>query len=347
MVRSGDCLERLSRPGTVFFDKTGTLTQGRMRVTDWQGTSEVLRDIARIESQVNHPIAKAIVDYAATLSLDDVRGDAGEQADELAKVQQKLGRGVSGSVNGCDYEIGSLRLLEADNVTIDESGKQHVAHVIEAGSSPVVVIRDGVCRAVLGVSDPLRRDAGGVVESLRRRGWQVQMLSGDHQAAVTRVAAALGVDEEYALGGLFPEDKLAAIRAAIGSGPVLMVGDGVNDAAALAAADVGIAVRGGARASLAAAPVVIADGKLRGVLDLIDGARRTRRTIGRNFAISIGYNIVAVALAMTGWITPLIAAALMPTSSLTVLGLTLATPHGPPEQLTDRDPSPPTDEMTS
>ena len=191
----------------------------------------------------------------------------------------------------------------------------------------IVVVRDRIVQAVLGIVDPLRHDAADVIEMLGSRGWQVQLLSGDHQPTVTRVAATLGIEAEHAHGGLMPEDKLAAIRAAAPRGPVLMVGDGVNDAAALAAADVGIALRGGARASLAAAPVVIAHGKLSGVADLLAAARRTRNTISRNFAISIGYNVLAVALAMTGWITPLIAAALMPTSSLTVLGLTLASPH--------------------
>ncbi len=196
--------------------------------------------------------------------------------------------------------------------------------MIDSGSSPVVVLHGGKCCAVLGVQDPLRDDARVVVDSLRRDRWRVAILSGDHQAAVARVAEALGIDPDQARGNLLPEDKLEAVRSTIGDGPVLMVGDGVNDAAALAAADVGIAVRGGARASLSAAPVVIGHGRLQGVVDLISGGNQTRRTIRRNFAISIGYNVFAVALAMCGWITPLIAAALMPASSLTVLGLTLA-----------------------
>ena len=174
-------------------------------------------------------------------------------------------------------------------------------------------------------------DALDVVRSLGSEGWRVEILSGDHQASVRNSAAALGVGVNHAHGDLLPEDKLTAIRSASVDGPVLMVGDGVNDAAALAAADVGIALRGGARASLAAAPVVIGNGKLEGVLGLIGTAKQTRRTIHRNFAISIGYNVIAVGLAMSGWITPLIAAALMPLSSLTVLGLTLATPKMPGE----------------
>jgi Cu2+-exporting ATPase len=324
LVRSGDCLERLSKPGTIFFDKTGTLTEGRMRVAEWFGPTCVLRDIACIESGINHPIAVAIVDYSKT--VDDPDEDQPETG-VATNVQYQIGRGVSGTVDRRSYRIGSLRLLKNDDVAIKPDMEQTIADIIASGLSPIVVVADRSCQAVFGVVDPLRSDAPDLVNALRRRGWRVELLSGDHQPVVSRVAASLGVKAEHAHGELLPEEKLAAIRSASGKGPVLMVGDGVNDAAALAAADVGVAVRGGARASLAAAPVVIGNGKLQGVLELTGAALQTRRTISRNFVISIGYNIVAVALAMTGLITPLIAALLMPLSSLTVLGLTLASPR--------------------
>ena len=321
LVRSGDCLERISKPGTIFFDKTGTITEGRMRVTSWHGTPEVLQDVTSIESGVNHPIAHAIVDFTSQQPSRSLRKET------ATNIQHQVGRGVSGSIQGHQYKIGSMRLLEAAGLTIQPEQRKEIDSVLETGSSVVVVIRDQNCEAVLGVADPVRSDASDVIHDLRSRGWQVELLSGDHQPTVSRVAASLGISAAHARGGLMPEDKLSAIHQASSRGPVLMVGDGVNDASALAAADVGIAIRGGARASLAAAPVVIGHGKLSGVADLVAAAGSTRNTIGRNFAISIGYNVIAVALAMTGWITPLIAAALMPTSSLTVLGLTVASPQ--------------------
>ncbi len=326
LVRSGDCLERLSKPGTVFFDKTGTLTGGRMRVSHWFGSEQVLDDVAVIETNIHHPIAQAIVSYRRSTweGRAEYRDVPLDQGDVEVEVEQDLGRGVRGRVDARHYTIGSPRLFEEGEGVIDQELEYALQTVIDVGSSPVVVLRDGVCCGVLGVQDPLREDARSVVDSLRKDGWRVAILSGDHRSSVNRVAIALGVDSTDAHGGMLPVDKLDAVRAASSKGPVVMVGDGVNDAAALAAADVGVAVRGGARASLSAAPVVIGHGRLRGVVDLIEGSNQTRRTIRRNFAISIGYNVVAVALAMGGSITPLIAAALMPASSLTVLGLTLA-----------------------
>lgn len=321
LVRAGDCLERLASPGTICFDKTGTLTEGRMSVTDWDGSDEVLAHIAAIERDINHPVARGILAHAEQ-RLGGVR--AAVMA--ASGVEHQLGCGASGLVDRHRYQIGSLRLLDREPLAIDHRQQQQLDRIVASGSSPLVVIRDGTCVAVLGVVDQLRRDAIDVIGQIRAQGWQVKLLSGDHQLAVDRAAQALGIAPEHARGDLLPEEKLAAIRSAR-PGPVLMVGDGVNDAAALAAADVGIAVRGGARASLAAAPVVVTSGDLQGVLDLIRTARQTRRTLGRNFAISLGYNLLAVALAMSGLITPLIAAALMPISSLTVLGLTLATPQ--------------------
>ena len=167
-----------------------------------------------------------------------------------------------------------------------------------------------------------------VVHRLTAAGWTVGVLSGDHPRTVQRVAGQLGIQVDRAMGGLTPEQKLEWIekREARSKQPVVMVGDGVNDAVALAAADVGVAVRGGAEASLEAAPVYLADGRLMGLADLVAAARQTVRVIHRNFVASLAYNVFAVALAMAGLINPLLAAVLMPISSLTVLSLTLASP---------------------
>lgn len=332
LVRAGDCLERLAGTGTVFFDKTGTLTEGRMRVTHWTGSDQILADVALIESSVNHPIAAAIVDFHATKNSNiSKQGGAlpacpqrQNAADPQASipVTQNVGIGVAAELAGHDYEIGNVSL--AEQYSADKDFRDALQQMIDDRVSPVIVVRDQRCVAAFGLTDSLRAEANGVVTDLRSRGWGVQIISGDHEMTVQHVANQLGLEEQNAHGNLLPEDKLAAIHEAEKSGPVMMVGDGVNDAAALAAADVGIAVRGGASASLAAAPVVINGRTLRGVVELLDSSIQTRRTIKRNFAISISYNAVAVVLAMTGWITPLIAAALMPASSLTVLGLTLA-----------------------
>lgn len=326
LVRSGDCLERLSRPGVLFFDKTGTLTEGRMRVSHWRGEADALQAAGRIEAGIHHPIAQAITQFAG-----EQFGDGFDKLPDANVVEQQVGRGVSGEFRGETWAVGSVDLLqgELDRASWDEI----IDDIIADGSSPVVLMNEHQCRGVFGVADPLRSEARDVVSWFAERGWQVEILSGDHQPSVSRVAESLGLSRSSARGGLLPDEKLAAIRSATGTKPVIMVGDGVNDAAALAAADVGIAVRGGASASLAAAPVVIDGGSLHGVQSLVAGASRTRRTIGRNFGISISYNVVAVGLAMAGWITPLIAAALMPASSLTVLGLTLASPTTDPKPI--------------
>ena len=178
---------------------------------------------------------------------------------------------------------------------------------------------------MFGVCDPIRDSAKQVITGLGQRGWMVCLLSGDNQSIVTQVAAKLGISKEMAIGDRSPEQKLSAIEDAKAKGTVVMVGDGVNDAAALAAADVGVAIRGGASVSLAAAPILIGNGHLPDLLTLVKTAGRTSSTIRKNFVVSISYNAIAAALAVAGLINPLIAAVLMPISSLTVLGMTLAT----------------------
>jgi Cu2+-exporting ATPase len=185
------------------------------------------------------------------------------------------------------------------------------------GLTPALIAVDGRAVAAAGFGDPLREDAPAAIDRVRELGWRPGILSGDHALVVAAVGRRLGLPPGDCRGGVAPEDKLRTVGAA--RGPVVMVGDGVNDAAALAAATVGIAVHGGAEAALAAADVFVTRPGVARIAELLDGSRRAMRVVRRNLAFSLAYNVVGVALAMGGVLNPLGAAILMPLSSLTVI----------------------------
>ncbi|MCA8962772.1 MAG: cation-translocating P-type ATPase, partial [Planctomycetes bacterium] len=179
----------------------------------------------------------------------------------------------------------------------------------------------GFVEAVLGLADPVRSDAATALARLREEGWTIGILSGDHPRVVESVARQLGFDPADARGGLTPEDKVEIVSSTPTSRhqPVVMVGDGVNDAAAMAAATVGVGVRSGAEATLAACDIYLTREGLGHLADLVVGARRTFGVIRRNLLFSLAYNAVGATLAITGAIGPLTAAILMPASSITVI----------------------------
>jgi Cu2+-exporting ATPase len=187
------------------------------------------------------------------------------------------------------------------------------------GLTPVLVAVDGRVVAAAGFGDPLRADAGEALDRVRALGWRPGILSGDDARIARAAGDRLGLAAPDCRGGVSPEDKLQTVLAGAAEGPVVMVGDGLNDAAALAAATVGIAVAGGAEAALTAADVFVVRPGVGRIADLLDGARRTMRVVRRNLVFSLGYNVVGVTLAMTGVLNPLVAAILMPLSSLTVI----------------------------
>jgi Cu2+-exporting ATPase len=188
----------------------------------------------------------------------------------------------------------------------------------------VLVAVDGQCVAVASLGDPIREDAAPALAELRRLGWTIRILSGDHPEVVAAVAAQLQVPADAAMGNATPEEKVAYVERLRQHGSVVMVGDGVNDAAALSAATVGIAVHGGAEASLSAADIYLSRPGLAPIVDLVGAAGSTVRAIRRSLVASLIYNTLAASLAVTGLIGPLIAAILMPLSSLTVLTLAFA-----------------------
>jgi Cu2+-exporting ATPase len=194
-----------------------------------------------------------------------------------------------------------------------------IARQTQQALTPVLIAIDGRVRAVAGLGDRIRRDAVDSLKQLVACGHRIAILSGDHPEVVAAVARRLRMPIQFARGGVTPEQKLAFVEGAISEPRVVMVGDGVNDAAALSAASVGIAVHGGAEASLAAADVFTTREGMAPIVDLFSGARRTMRVIRRGIAFSLLYNLIGVALAMTGVLNPLLAAVLMPLSSLTVV----------------------------
>jgi Cu2+-exporting ATPase len=204
--------------------------------------------------------------------------------------------------------------------------------VAAEGLTPIWVAVDGEVLAHALFGDAVRAEAPAVLERLRARGWTLELLSGDDPGAVDAAGAMLGFGPDARRGGVSPEGKLAAIEALAARGPVVMVGDGVNDAAAIARASVGISMRGGAEASLAAADVYLARPGLEPLATLVDGSRATLALIRRTIALSLAYNIAGATLAVMGLVSPLVAAILMPASSISAvllcgLGRTFAKPR--------------------
>jgi P-type E1-E2 ATPase len=195
--------------------------------------------------------------------------------------------------------------------------------VTRDAQTPIAIAVDGTIVAIAGLADPVRSDAKAALSALVELGWRIEVLSGDDPRVVKAIGAELGIPEERCTGNASPEVKLSTVQRARSLGPVAMVGDGVNDAAAIAAATCGIAVSGAAEVSIDAADVYLREQSIGGIADTAAGAASTLATIRRSLKLSLAYNIVAGTLAVVGIIHPLIAALLMPASSLTVLANSL------------------------
>jgi len=315
LIKGGESLELLAGQGTILVDKTGTLTLGRSTLVSWTGDETARPLVAALERHSAHPIA---VTLAAALA-----GSSGD-APRTSGVVQTLGGGLEGCVDGRGVRVGSAAFVRGPADGIDAALLAAEQAALDQALTPIWVAVNGRCVAVAAVGDPLRGDVPAALDALRRLGWQPRILSGDHPAVVAAIARQLGIQPADARGGVSPEEKARYVRELMTGGAVLMVGDGVNDAAALSAATVGIAVHGGAEASLAAAQVYLARPGLMPIVELIRAARATLRVIYRCLAASLVYNCVAAALTIAGLISPLIAAILMPISSFTVLTLAYA-----------------------
>lgn len=307
LIKGSDALELLSTPSTLVLDKTGTLTEGNTTLTTWTGPDWVPPLVLALEQSSSHPFANGFRTAFA-------KGEVGTATES----RQTVGSGVEGVVNGHRVRVGSPRFVR--EVTHRVHPDVHTAAANTAGTlAPVHIAVDGVLVAVAEFGDRVRDDALSSLRMLRRAGWRVLMLSGDS----TRVAQAIGYQLEFGeddvVGDATPEEKCAFVEQLKLAGRVVMVGDGINDAAAIATAHVGIGVHGGAEACLATADIFLTTPGLSGLVELTNGASNTMRVIRRNIVFSVAYNVVGASLAVAGILSPLVAAVVMPASSLTVV----------------------------
>jgi Cu+-exporting ATPase len=315
-IKGHQALESSGLIDTVVFDKTGTVTTGQMTVTALAaapGTepAELLRYAAAVERASEHPVAAAVGAAAPDGPLPDVAG-----------FRALPGQGARGVVEGRQVVVGHERLLRELGIAIPSRLASQWAQWEQAGQTAVLVGWDGRVRGALAVGDAVRPSAAAAVAGLRRLGLRPVLLTGDNEATARAVAAAVGIEEVIA--GILPAAKAAAVRDLQARGHrVAMVGDGVNDAPALAAADLGMAVVSGTDVAISAADLILLREDLQVVPDAIRLARAARATIRRNLAWAFGYNVAAVPLAALGFLSPVIAAAAMTLSSVLVVASSL------------------------
>jgi Cu+-exporting ATPase len=318
LIKGPEVLESTRRVDTVVLDKTGTVTTGRMTllaVHTADGTDEagVLRLAGALEHASEHPIARAVADGAlqrlGTLPVPE----------DFANVP---GLGVQGVVEGHAVLVGRERLLADWAMELPEGLARARAAAEEAGRTAIVVAWDGEPRAVLEVADAVKDTSAEAVRRLRALGLTPLLLTGDNRAVAESVAREVGIEEVVA--EVLPQDKVDVVRKLQAQGrSVAMVGDGVNDAAALAQADLGLAMGTGSDAAIEAGDLTLVRGDLRAAADAIRLARRTLGTIRSNLFWAFAYNVAALPLAAAGLLTPMIAGAAMAFSSVFVVGNSL------------------------
>lgn len=317
LFKSSESLERAGKIDTVVLDKTGTITTGRPALTDIQAVDgikedQLLRVAASVEQGSEHPLAEAVVAEAKARSL----------VLEMPSAFSALaGHGVEAQVAGQSILVGSLRLMGERNVALDGM-MPFVDQLQSEAKTAILVSVDQKVQGVLGVADTVKAGAASAVKDLQNMGLDVLMLTGDNRQTAAAIASQVGV--EHVLAEVLPGDKAAQVKELQKQGKIVaMVGDGINDAPALAQAEVGIAIGSGTDVALAAAPVILISGELQGVARAIKLSRHTLKTIKQNLFWAFFYNVILIPAAAVGLLNPMLAAAAMALSSVFVVSNSL------------------------
>ena len=317
LIREGDALQTSSKLDTIVLDKTGTITEGKPALTDilcaeGQQEDTLLQLAASLESGSEHPLARAIVEAAAQREISPDRVD---------NFQALNGKGVSATLNGKHYRLGNRRWLESEGITVSLNSDS----LTERGATPLFLAEDNTLLGILGVADRIKEDSREAIARLKDQGLTVVMMTGDIQASADAIAKQVGVDQVMA--EVLPEDKAKKVKALQEEGRIVaMVGDGINDAPALAQADVGFAIGTGTDVAIESAAITLMGGSLHGVADAMAISAATVRNIKQNLFGAFIYNSLGVPVAagalypLTGsLLSPVIAGAAMSLSSVTVV----------------------------
>lgn len=325
LIKDRIALERMRQVDVVLFDKTGTLTRGEHAVTDTAvvegvSTSELLRLAAAVEGESEHPVGRAIVQAADDDSNDSASADERPKASGFEALS---GRGVRAEVDGVTVSVGGPALLRDADLSTPDELSDAVESWQDRGASVLHIVRDGVVIGAVALEDQVRAESHQAIRALHDRGVKVAMITGDAQQVADAVAQELGIDEVFA--EVLPEDKDAKVQELQSRGDrVAMVGDGVNDAPALARAEVGIAIGAGTDVAIESAGVVLASSDPRSVLSVIELSRASYRKMWQNLVWATGYNVVALPLAAGALtfagisISPAVGAVLMSLSTIIV-----------------------------
>lgn len=313
LIKSGEHLERAHMIDTIIFDKTGTITKGEPEVTDilsFEGIDgeEVLRVAASVEKVSEHPLGQAIVKKGEEESLEL------KEPEEFVSIP---GKGIQATLEGKRVLIGNRKLMQDNGISI-EAGEDDLLRLEEEGKTAMLIAIDGNLRGIIAVADKIKETSKDAIEKLKSMGLEVYMITGDNERTARAIAKEVGITN--VLAEVLPENKAEVVEKIKSEGKkVGMVGDGINDAPALAAADVGFAIGTGTDVAIEAADITLMRGDLQGVVTAIRLSHRTMRTIKQNLFWAFFYNSIGIPFAALGLLNPMIAGAAMAFSSVSVV----------------------------
>lgn len=308
LFKGGEHLEKTHQIDTIVFDKTGTLTKGEPEVTDWYGEEDTLTKLVSAEQNSEHPLAQAIVNYGVLQKV------VPESVQSFSAIP---GHGLEAEINGKSVQIGNPKLLKDENIPLG-AYEEHLIRLQQEGKTVMLIAIDRICSGVIAVRDTVKPSAKATIEKLEEQGIKVLMLTGDHEITAQAIAKELGITE--VLASVLPNEKAEKIASLQTEGrTVAMVGDGLNDAAALATADIGIAIGTGAEVAVEASDVTLLGGNLELVPQAIYYSELTIRNIKQNLFWALFYNSAGIPIAAFGLLAPWVAGLAMALSSVSVV----------------------------